>query len=239
MVAGYGPPHPNVGKSEVLDFSNDSNLHCQDWSPLPEKTVGATGAFFQNHHLALICGARMDQDVGQDECYTVNDSSTTLFTKMLIGRGNAASIVVSKEGHTYLWITGGQIDTGLATATTELIDIENGLSRQGSEMPIPLANHDIVAFSDSVFIITGGLSPPSNSAAAVNKTFVYYLESDIWENGLSFNEARRDHSSGIVTDTSTFEKILVVAGGKGRTGVLDSVELLYFEGQDEEQWVYG
>ena len=55
VLAGYGSPY--VGKSQVLDFSDDSNLHCQDWSPLPEKTVGATGAFFQNHHLALICGA--------------------------------------------------------------------------------------------------------------------------------------------------------------------------------------
>ena len=135
----------------------------------------------------------------------------------------------------FLWITGGIKGTGLATATTELIDFEHGISIQGPEMPIALASHDITSLSDSVFIITGGRSSDSYYS---DDTFVYYTDGNVWEQGLSFNEARSDHISGIITETSTFGQILVVAGGFNGAS-MDSVELLYFEGQDKEHWVPG
>ena len=227
-MAGYSSENPR--KSEVLDFSDNANQnqHCQDWSSLPEKTLGATGSYFLNKESALICGGSW----AQDECYAIDDSSTSLITRMIDGRAYAASIVTSNK---YLWITGGIKDTGLATATTELIDFELGISKFAPEMPIALASHDITSLSESVFIITGGRSSDSYYSA---DTFVYYSDSNVWEQGLSFNEARSDHISGIVTEDSTFGQILVVAGGFNGTS-MDSVELLYFYGQDKEQWVSG
>ena len=228
VIAGYSSDNPR--KSEVLDFSDNANQnqHCQDWSSLPEKTLGATGSYFLNKESALICGGSW----AQDECYAIDDSSTSLITRMIDGRAYAASIVASNK---YLWITGGIKDTGLATATTELINFELGISRQGSEMPIALASHDIVALSDSVFILTGGRSSDSYYSA---DTFAYLYDVDVWNKRFSFKEGRSDHISGIVTETSTFGQILVVAGGFNGAS-MDSVELLYFAGQDKEQWVSG
>ena len=227
-MAGYSFENPR--KSEVLDFSDNANQnqHCQDWSSVPETSQEATGSYFLNKESALICGGSS----AQDECYAIDESSTSLITRMIDGRAYAASIVASNK---YLWITGGINDTGLATATTELIDFELGISKFAPEMPIALASHDITSLSDSVFIITGGRSSDSYYSA---DTFVYYSDSNVWEQGLSFNEARSDHISGIVTETSTFGQILVVAGGFNGTS-MDSVELLYFYGQDKEQWVSG
>ena len=121
-----------------------------------------------------------------------------------------------------------------ATSTTEILDFDYGISMKGPDMPMSLASHDIVAYSDSVFMITGGRSSDSYYSA---NTFVYYNEVVVWEHGLTFNEARSDHISEIITDTLTGGKIMVIAGGFNGAS-MDSVELLYF-GQDEERWIYG
>ena len=232
IMGGYNGENVNNVSSEVLDFGDFTNekQQCQDWSPYPHQTSGSTGSFIPSQEYALICGGNW----ALDECYKIDDTSTTFVAKMSIGRSYAASIYVSE---TMLWVTGGspnmEKNTGLSS--TEIIDNEHASGRPGPEMPIALASHDITSLSDSVFIITGGRSSDSYYSA---DTFVYYLDSKVWEQGLSFNEARSDHISGIVTETSTFGKILVVAGGFNGAS-MDSVELLYFAGQDKEQWVSG
>ena len=231
VMGGYNGEN-NVS-SEVLDFGDFTNQkqQCEDWSPYPEKTSGATGSFIPSQEYAMICGGNW----ALDECYKIDDTSTTFIAKMSIGRSYAASIYVSE---TMLWVTGGSenMEKQSGLSSTEIIDDEHALGRPGPEMPIALASHEIVAFNESVFMIIGGVRFGSKDSLNSALTFYYFEESKAWVEGPTLIEARSGHVAGFVTDTDTNERILIVAGGYSGD-YLDSVEL-FFE-QNSNEWVPG
>ena len=233
VMGGYNGENVNNVSSEVLDFGDFTNekQQCQDWSPYPHQTSGATGSFIPSQEYALICGGNW----ALDECYKIDDTSTTFIAKMSVGRSYAASIYISE---TMLWVTGGSpnMDKNTGLSSTEIINNEHALGRPGPEMPIALASHEIVAFNESVFMIIGGVRFGSKDSLYSALSFYYFEESKAWVEGPTLIEARSGHVAGFVTDTDTNEKILIVAGGYSGN-YLDSVELFFEHGSNE--WVPG
>ena len=56
-----------------------------------------------------------------------------------------------------LWVTGGIGQNHLQLNTTELIDIEHGMSTKGVQLPINLQLHCLIKINENQVLLTGGL----------------------------------------------------------------------------------
>ena len=84
----------------------------------------------------------------------------------------------------------------------------------------------MVALNPSTFMLIGGYDGDDR----LSKTFYYQESHQDWSPGPEMDQARRKHAAGLGTDTETSEQYIVVAGGSGIYGSLDSVEILYSSG---------
>ena len=74
---------------------------------------------------------------------------------------------------------------------------------------------------------------PSN-LDTLAKTYFYDHNEGEWINGSSLIEARSVHAAGIITDEVSDDHFVVVTGGHGSSGYLDTTEIL-----DKGVWVQG
>ena len=67
-----------------------------------------------------------------------------------------------------------------------------------------------------------------------SSTYYFHHQTNDWIEGPKLNVARHSHGSGIVIDTVTNEKYVVVIGGYGIDRSLNSMEFL-----SHNKWTYG
>ena len=113
--------------------------------------------------------------------------------------------------------------------SSEIVN-EDGSSTLGPQLPTPIQSHAIASINSTVSILTGGYTNTSSY-----KTWFYNHESQQFQAGPNLLAARYDHSSGIVTDQETKEKMTIIVGYKNFNNTdLDSTEILL-----NGQWMTG
>ena len=202
-------------KTEVLDLSIAEKFECQDWPDYPIAVDSATIGLLGKK--VLVCGgSTVISDT--DECYTINAKGTEFVTKMSQGRAQAASVNINKDT---IWISGGRDDGLNYLSSSEFMTV--GGSMTGPDLPIPITFHMMVAISNDLTIVIGGLSPGSGILA---QTFYYDHSSEQWVDGPTLNQARSEHAAGTVTDEVTIERLVVVSGGFDGSDAMKSTEIL-------------
>ena len=198
---------------------------CNNWPDFPTGVVGATGGVIGD--TVIICGGWGGSYIYYyDECYSLTSEKATLVTYMSVGRWYAASIVINDDT---LWVTGGYAggyDDGGILASSEYVRMSGTMS--GSDLPIALARHVMVAINNTCTMVIGGYSESYTAS-----TFYYDHNEGEWTTGPSLMEARDGHAAGIVTDEVTDENFVAVTGGYNSIG-LDSTEIL-----QDGNWVQG
>jgi len=238
---------PNNQRTEIIDLRNP-NAICPEWPDFPIELWLATGALLDN--VPVICGGNTleyslddHKTVGSQECFALNG---TIFQST----GNFSYIGASSGGvainDTKLWMTGGgREDIG----KTEFITKE-GISSIGPKLPrnlalgpdpdndpiiFPMISHSMTNINSTTSVITGGYFS-KKSDPFIESSLVYYYHHQIqkWIEGPKMKVARGDHASGMVTDTVTNEKYLVVAGGLDFPEPMKSTEILI-----NNKWIDG
>lgn len=173
----------------------------------------------------MICGG----GPYDNECYTLTSKKATLATHMSVGRWNAACIVLND---TTMWVTGGTLYHNIfdPIASTEYMTVTGTIP--GPDLPMELHGHALVAINTTCTMVIGGAEWYSWDYSA--STNYYDHNKDEWINETNLMQARYNHAAGIVTDEVTDEHFIVVTGGDGYSGYLDSTEIF----QDGE-WVQG
>ena len=152
---------------------------------------------------------------------------------MIEGRQNAAGIVYNNTFH----IFGGYNRTFgsyIGLQSSEIVN-EDGSSNEGPQLPITMSLHAIASVNSTVSIMSGGWTSLDRYS---DQTWYFNHATQEFQTGPNLLEARRYHSSGTITDQETKDKIVVVAGGKSKSGVwsyyTDSTEILL-----NGNWVIG
>ena len=128
---------------------------CNNWPDFPTSLVGATGGLIKD--TVIICGGFGSWwNSSEDECYSLTSEKTTLVTHMSVGRTDAASIVFNDNA---LWVTGGSYnnvveDVGTRLASTEYVTVTKTMP--GSDLPMALSNHAMVAINSTCSMVIGG-----------------------------------------------------------------------------------
>ena len=197
---------------------------CNNWPDFPISVNRATGGLIGD--TVIICGGFAGAGDDVDECYSLTSEKATLVTYMSVGRWYAASIVINDDT---LWVTGGYAggyDDGGILASSEYVRMSGTMS--GSDLPIALARHVMVAINNTCTMVIGGYSESYTAS-----TFYYDHNEGEWTTGPSLMEARDGHAAGIVTDEVTDENFVAVTGGFG-SEILDSTEILR-----DGNWIQG
>ena len=98
-------------------------------------------------------------------------------------------------------------------------------------MPISLYRFSTAKLNDSMSMLIGGMTDGLDYSGY---TWFYNHASQQFIPGPALMQGRNCHTAGIITDTDTNEQILIVVGGLGNTGDLDSTEIL-----KDNQWQQG
>ena len=127
---------------------------CNNWPDFPISILGATGGLIGD--TVIICGGIDSGYNYVDECYSLPSEKTTLVTHMSVGRTDAASIVFNDNA---LWVTGGSYnnvveDVGTRLASTEYVTVTKTMP--GSDLPMALSNHAMVAINSACSMVIGG-----------------------------------------------------------------------------------
>ena len=138
-----------------------------------------------------------------------------------------ASVVLDQST---LWIVGG-FNGNNDLSSTEFIKLGQP-SVKGSDMPFRIYGHSMIQYDEKSIYIIGGWQNDSRS----KKTWIVdpTKEFQITE-GPSLNKARAGH--GCAKMTLNGRTILVVAGGFGNGGRLNSVEIL--DPSENNVWTQG
>jgi hypothetical protein len=201
---------PSANKTEVVDV--ESGETCADLADFPVEVVGAVGANLDG--TPIVCGGQ-DQTYYQT-CYKYTNSGWQEFASMKRKRVYAAGITYKNKFHVF----GGY--GAQRSKTTEFISIE----KYGPELPESVDSHAITSVNSTVSILSGGKTnswyyhPPSPLTWYINH------ETNVFSAGPSLLEGRKSHGSATIVDKVTKEKIPMVTGGRGNSGILDSTELL-------------
>ena len=98
----------------------------------------------------------------------------------------------------------------------------------GPDLPLKLSAHSIVGFNETSSLIIGG-------AVRVNFTYSYGSDktwffdhvTETFTEGPKLNVGRSQHSAGVIIDSDTNERTIVVTGGmEDSTSFLNSTEIL-------------
>ena len=143
------------------------------------------------------------------------------------------------SGHSESLITGGRNEKGVTLQSTEFIDILQlhgfrGHSVPGPDLPVAVRGHSMVYITDfpETIMVIGG----SGSTGFTGETYVFKNFGEITEGPL-LTVPRYLHASSILRDSVTNMKYVVVTGGYGIIGELDSVEVL--KSPNGNEWIEG
>ena len=125
--------------------------------------------------------------------------------------------------HDTLWAIGG------GGVPLSIIISQRGKSSPGPSIPFKVDRHTMTNINTTTSILIGGFL---NGAPSSAETFYFDHLTSEWTSGPKLNNGRVHHAAGIVTDTVTGEKLLVVVGGSNAE---KSTEILigkdWFEGK--------
>merc|ERR1739848_243823 len=110
-------------------------------------TEGATGGLLDG--LPVICGGYKNNQI-----HSIAKNQSKFLGQLSVRRWCAASVVLSNNT---LWVTGGQDQTHNLIKTTEHVTKDSQTS-QGTDLPLALSGHSIVALNSGAFILIGGES---------------------------------------------------------------------------------
>ena len=186
----------------------------------------ATGGLLQNS--PIVCGGRDEQNYSRisKDCVVIGQPEMEM--KMIEKREDAASVALDQST---LWIVGGSNGWNDLNST-EFIKLGQP-SVKGRDLPFTIRYHSMIQYDEKSIYIIGGWQ---NEQIFSKKTWIVdpTNEFQITE-GPSLNKARSYH--GCAKMTLNGRTILVVAGGYGNNGTLDSVEIL--DPSENNVWTQG
>ena len=174
------------------------------------KNVLVCGGYSSNHHSSG--GYPIT-----DECYSINLKGTEFVTKMSHKRWLAASVNINEDT---IWISGGS-DGNTYLSSSELMKVEGSMA--GPELPMPLDSHKMVAINNDLTMVIGGYTMGNTVLA---QTFYYDHSNEQWIDGPTLNQARTEHTAGIITDEESYGRLVIVTGGTDNSNVFKSTEIL-------------
>ena len=106
-------------------------------------------------------------------------------------------------------------------------------------MEEPVRRHSVTNINETTSILIGGYSDLGYQETYSSETYFFSHSTQKWTKGPNLNVGRSDHVSGMVTDTVTNEKYLIVIGGSGGYSAagyssVDSTEILM-----NGRWIFG
>ena len=207
---------------EIVDLLNPTAKYELLANNVPRVRF-ATGGLIQN--TPIVCGGEDNKFSISGDCVVIGQPEMEM--KMIEKRSLAASVALDQNT---LWIVGGY--NGSSLKSTEFIKLGQP-SVKGPDLPFTISGHSMIQYNEkSIYIIGGWQNGPGFSI----KTWIVdpTNEFQITE-GPSLNEGRQCHSCAKMTLNG--RTILVVAGGVGNNGHLDSVEIL--DPTENNVWTQG
>ena len=195
---------------EIVDLLNP-NAKYEVLADNVPRVCGATGGLCQKS--PIVCGGSNNGRISKD-CVVIGRPEMDM--QMTEKRAGAASVALDQST---LWVVGGH--NGLGLSSTEFIKLHQP-SAKGPDLPFTIRYHCIIQHGEKSIYIIGGTQ---NDSLYSNKTWILDPTNgfEIRE-GPSLNEGRIYY--GCAKMTVNGRTILVVAGGTGNNGVLESVEIL-------------
>ena len=215
VTSGYG----DSGWLKETETLSIGNLDPPYYPNHPRLIIRATGGFL--HQDFVTCGGEDDDFGTTNKCYMLGSEGP--FATMMTKREYATSIVLEPGK---LWILGGIDDIGYPLSSTEYI-FADGRNEEGPAIPIALEHFAMVKINQSTSFLAGGFDIVSDS----ERTWFYYKEKHYdgkWLEGPDLEEARSDHSLGIITDSVTGQVYVVASGGwaEDAEDYLNDVEIM-------------
>jgi hypothetical protein len=205
---------------EIIDLDDPTNV-CQPsfLADYPfDEVEGASGGLLTNNN-ALICGGWGSEIL--DDCFAINENGITNGSRLTQPRSWAASVVWNS---TTLWLTGGDLDTGGRTKSTEFVQLTG--STPGPDLPLEVAYHCLVSLNDTTLLLIGGeLSDGTYSKA----TYYYNTDHKTWTDGPSLTIGRSIHSCALFKSPQHGHTDTVIVTGGYNGGLLASTEFLNLE----------
>lgn len=198
------PPHCYFNKEKSLYYNkrSDSARDCN------------------SHTRTCIC----KDEAYLDRCqYATNQNSLSSTGPLHMREKRTHSAAVSYQNS--LWISGGWNGSN-NIRSTEFVHVQNGQSVSGTDLPIGLWGHAMVAINATTYLLIGGCGDHSCPS---NRTF-YHTPGQPWRSGPDLQFGRHWHTAGLITATDTFKNYVVVVGG---VEAMQSVEILDLE---TNQW---
>ena len=220
-----------MNNTEIIDLKGDcSNSSLSNY---PLALEGATGVFINN--MVILCGGSKSASLEDltDECYKLSKGNTFDFLcSMHDNRATASAISTNGK----MWVTGGWSLVGLTRLkTTEVIHPQNSASNStipiNINLPEAITGHVIIGLNNARSLLIGGNTLEERYS---NKTYFINHMTHNWTRGPDLKKGRHQHTAGVIKDHKTAKKYIVVVGGFGDDGRLDSTEINYNEGNGWE-----
>jgi hypothetical protein len=209
-------------KIEIIDLESPTNV-CQPsfLADYPfDQVRGASGGLLTNNN-ALICGGDYDGSEILDDCFAINENGIKNGSRLSLPRSYAASVVWNS---TTLWLTGGKLDTGGRTKSTEFVQLTGSIP--GPDLPLEVQSHCLVSLNETtVLFIRGRLLDDTRSKA----TFYYNTDHKTWTDGPSLIKGRNTHSCALFKSPQHGHTDTVIVTGGYNAGLLASTEYLNWE----------
>ena len=206
---------------EIVDFTNPKAKYKLLADNVPRVNY-ATGGLLQNS--PIVCGGEDSQDKISRNCVVIGQPEM----KMIKKREGAACVAVDQNK---LWIVGGRDEQFIDLKSTEFIKLGQP-SVKGPDLPFIMSVHSMIQYDEKSIYIIGGYQNNSIS----NKTWIVDPTNGFQiREGPSLNKARNGQSCAKMTING--RTLLVVAGGFGDDGRLDSVEIL--DPSENNIWTQG
>ena len=195
---------------EIVDLINPDTKYELSVDNVP-KVKFATGVLLENS--PIVCGGQDENYINSQVCVVIGQTKVEMIEK----RSGAASVVLDQKT---LWIVGGNNGRN-NLRSTEFIKLDQ-LSMKGPDLPFAINGHSMIQYDEKSIYIIGGRQ---NNSVWSKKTWIVDPTNEFRiTEGPSLNKARYDHRCAKMTVNG--RTILVVAGGYGNEGILDSVEIL-------------
>ncbi len=235
LLVATGSPRSKAKLTETFSLFNASKSCNKPVREFPIGLNGATGGVLYHNDetltVVIVCGG-YESIVGRSKTCFYYPSSATEWSRVdkSLGekRKDAAGIVID-YGQT-LWITGGEHDVRQYTKSTELVSLILDNSQQirfsiqhGPDLPLALSDHCLVKLNSTTAMVIGGddgtsrhlsstyfLDIPTKSEGGTMSTTARSVK------GPDLNNARSDHSCGVLTNPGDDNgQVVIVAGGYG------------------------
>ena len=207
--------------TEIIDLVN-SSFACPNLGLFPKEIYSGVGSLINGK--PFICGGGYNSTTNYGECYSlgengewIEDQVATLKTPR--AETATGSLTINKK----LVVAGGW-DGSKPLTTIELASLDTESQILPFELPVALDGQPcVVSWSSDVFMMIGGRSNASNQDYATETYFIDIANNTVI-NGPNLQTGRRHLvCEEMIINGSSF---IVVAGGMGATGILNSTEML-------------